>query len=92
MCRLARTDHVADARELEIECPEQPRIHALADGELTAHEAVHARRHLAGCAACRSELAFLMQLAVALARGVAAFDELEAFGAIGAIAAIGRPS
>jgi hypothetical protein len=30
-----------------------------------------------------------MQLAVAVARGVAAFDELEAFGVI---AAIGRPS
>jgi anti-sigma factor RsiW len=54
------------------ECPELPRIHALADGELTRREAVQARAHLAGCAQCRSELAFLMQLAIAVARGVAA--------------------
>jgi hypothetical protein len=38
------------------------------------------RRHLAGCAQCRSELAFLMQLAMALARGVLAAG------------ALGRPS
>jgi anti-sigma factor RsiW len=74
------------------ECPELPRIHALADGELSAGAAAEARWHLAGCAACRAELAFLMQLAVAIARGVAAIDEPEAFGAIRAFAAIGRPS
>ena len=83
------------------ECPELPRIHALADGELTPREAVRARWHLAGCAQCRSELVFLMQLAVAVAVAVAvdvaAIDDHEkaAFGAmamIGAIGAIGRPS
>ncbi len=89
MCPLARTDHVADAHEPETECPELPCIHALADGELSPREAAHARRHLVWCEQCRSELAFLMQLAVAVARGVAQLDELEASGAI---AAIGRPS
>lgn len=89
MCGLARTDRVADAHDPETECPEQPRIHALADGELSPRDAAHARRHLAWCAACRSELSFLMQLAVAVARGVAALDEQEASGAI---AAIGRSS
>ena len=54
------------------ECPELPRIHELADGELSGREAARARAHLAICAQCRSELAYLMQLALALARGVAA--------------------
>jgi anti-sigma factor RsiW len=80
---------VVDARAPMTECPEQPRIHALADGELPAREAAEARLHLAVCAECRAELAFLLQLAVAVARGVAGFDELEACGAI---AAIDRPS
>src|SRR5262245_16677071 len=66
MCRLARTDHVVS------ECPELPRIHALADGELAGLEAACAREHLRGCAQCRAELAFLMQLAIAVARGVVA--------------------
>ncbi len=67
MCRLARTREVARAEEPEIDCPELPRIHALADGELPPREAAHARGHLARCARCRSELAFLMQLAAAIA-------------------------
>jgi anti-sigma factor RsiW len=67
MCRLARTSDVASAEDPEIDCPELARIHALADGELSPGEAARARRHLAGCARCRSELAFLMQLAAAVA-------------------------
>jgi anti-sigma factor RsiW len=62
------------------ECPELPRVHALADGELVSREVAHVRRHLAHCARCRSELAFLMQLSMAIARGVLATE------------AIGRPS
>jgi anti-sigma factor RsiW len=62
------------------DCPELPRVHALADGELTSGEADRARRHLAHCAQCRSELAFLMQLAMALGRGALAAG------------ALGRPS
>ncbi len=83
MCPLVRTDHVASAHEPEIECPELPGIHALADGELAPGEAAHAHHHLARCAECRSELAFLMQLAAAVARGVAAADEPEGSRAIG---------
>ncbi|HSJ99692.1 MAG TPA: zf-HC2 domain-containing protein [Kofleriaceae bacterium] len=58
---------MASAREPQIDCPELPHIHALADGELPPGEAARARRHLAWCARCRSELAFLMQLAAAIA-------------------------
>lgn len=58
-----------------LECPELPHVHALADGELGPREAVRVRRHLAGCAPCRSELAFLVQLAMAIARGVLALGE-----------------
>jgi hypothetical protein len=72
MCRLARTDHVEDVHEPETECPELPCIHLLADGELVGCEAARAHSHLAECARCRAELAFLMQLAVAVARGVTA--------------------
>jgi anti-sigma factor RsiW len=56
------------------ECPELPRIHALADGELTPREAAGARAHLQECERCRAELVFLMQLAIAVARGIAAFE------------------
>ena len=63
-----------------VDCPELPRIHALADGELTRREAAQVQGHLAGCVRCRSELAFLMQLALAVARGIIA------------IGPIGRPS
>lgn len=71
MCRLARTREVARAEESEeepeIDCPELPRVHALADGELPPREAARARVHLARCARCRAELAFLMQLAAVIA-------------------------
>lgn len=96
MCPLARTDQVTRSDEpgaaQELECPELPSIHALADGELTAREAADARVHLARCARCRSELAFLAQLALALARGVAALDapgSPRARGAIAAVAVLG---
>lgn len=51
------------------ECPELPRMHALADGELSPPDAARARAHAAGCAACRRELAFLRLLARAVGRG-----------------------
>lgn len=54
------------------ECPEQPLVHELADGELSAAAAARARHHLARCGRCRSELAFLLALALAVARGVLA--------------------
>ena len=72
-----------------MECPELPRIHALADGELASGEALQARAHLVVCAQCRAELVFLMQLAIAVARDVSASQGSKA---IGAIRAIGRPS
>ena len=54
------------------DCAEQPLVHALADGELSAREAARVRHHLACCARCRAELAFLLALAMAVARGVLA--------------------
>jgi hypothetical protein len=63
-------------------CPQQPLVHALADGELSSGEAQRVRRHLVCCAQCRAELAFLHALASAVAQGVlAAYPR-----------AIGRPS
>jgi anti-sigma factor RsiW len=63
---------VPNADEPVTPCPELPRVHALADGELHGLEAACVRRHARRCAECRSELAFLRQLAVAVAAAVAA--------------------
>src|SRR5258707_13223095 len=49
------------------ECPEIGRTHALADGELIGDAADAARDHLATCAACRAELADVLQLDAAVA-------------------------
>ena len=70
--RLVRTDHVANVDEPVTPCPELPRVHALADGELHGLEAARVRRHARRCAECRSELPFLRRLAVAVAVAVAA--------------------
>jgi len=81
---LARTGgcegHVPERSGAVIDCLQLPRVHALADGELTAREAARVRRHLADCAPCRSELAYLMQLAMALARGILAGEAIESPG------------
>jgi hypothetical protein len=49
------------------DCPEIERTHALADGELIGDAADAARDHLATCAACRAELADVLQLDAAVA-------------------------
>jgi len=82
---LARTDDMANGCEpdpsvaaaVPREGPELASVHALADGALTHLEAARVRRHLGRCAPCRSELAFLMQLAMAVARGVLALEGIE---------------
>lgn len=71
---------MANAIRSKPECPELPRTHALADGELTGREAARARGHIVECTCCRRELAYLMQLAMAVARGLARLDALEASG------------
>jgi hypothetical protein len=73
-CPLDRTKDVANAISSKPECPELPRTHALADGELTGREAARARGHIVECTRCRRELAYLMQLSMAVARGLAGLD------------------
>lgn len=79
-CPLVRTKDVANANRSKPECPELPRTHALVDGELTGLDAARARGHIVECTCCRRELAYLMHLAMAVARGVAGLDAMEADG------------
>jgi cellulose synthase operon protein C len=48
-------------------CAQVPRVHALADGELSAAEATDTQAHLADCAECQAELAEVLQLELTFA-------------------------